>query len=330
MTSHEGSEKKHMLGTKTRSAVFLVIVMLATPFNVPAVTDKSGAAGQDPGQERAKIGSAPAVLWTDPIDIKSRDLFYGCGSKDRQPQGKFRFIEESLNGANPKIDVRDSDGVRWGVKMGMEARPETAASRLVWAAGYFTNEDYYLRELHVKELPDLSRGEQFVKGDKILGVRMKRHNKGEHKIGNWTWKDSPFAGTRELNGLRVMMELINNTDLKPEHLVIYDVNGVEQRYFITDLGGTFGQPGTHFYNRSKGVLKDFQSYPLIQKAGPEYVDFWYFKHVPRADAKWIGGILARLSDEQISDAFRAAGFSPEEVVGFTRKVRQKINELTSL
>ena len=32
--------------------------------------------------------------------------------------------------------VRDAKGVKWSVKLGIEARPEVAASRLVWAVGY--------------------------------------------------------------------------------------------------------------------------------------------------------------------------------------------------
>jgi hypothetical protein len=44
-------------------------------------------------------------------------------------------------------------------------------------------------------------------------------------------------------------------------------------------------------------------------------------------ATWPAG---QLSDQQISDAFRAAQFSPEEVEGFTKKVREKINELQQL
>jgi len=64
--------------------------------------------------------------------------------------------------------------------------------------------------------------------------------------------------------------------------------------------------------------------------GPEFIDFWSFKHIPRQHAKWIGGYLAQLSDDQIKDAFRAAGFSPAEVEGFAQKVREKINELVNL
>lgn len=318
------------LNTKARFAALLVIAMLVCSSGASAATGKDGS--EQPKhfhKAAAKIGSAPAVLWTNPADLESRDLFYGCGGKRHQPRGKLKFIAEEHHGINPKFDVRDADGVRWGVKLGAEARPEVAASRLLWAAGYFANEDYYVSELPVR-IPSLSRGQEFIQNDKIMGVRLKRHNKHEQKIGYWTWNNNPFAGTRELNGLKVMMELINNTDLKPEHLLIYDADGHEQRYFINDLGGSFGRAGSHFYNRTKGVLKDFESFPLIQKAGPEYLDFWYFKQVPRADAKWIGGILARLSDAQIRDAFRAAGFSPKEVEGFTRKVRAKIRELTSL
>jgi hypothetical protein len=37
-----------------------------------------------------------------------------------------------------------------------------------------------------------------------------------------------------------------------------------------------------------------------------------------------------LSPDQVRDAFRAAGYSPEEVDGFTAVVEQRIGELTEL
>ena len=313
---------------KSRSFTALAIALLFTVCLGPLIFGQQKSGGVEKKPHKADP-STPAVLWVDPVDLESRDLFYGCGGKDHQPKGKLTFIGENLNGVNPKFDVRDSQGVRWGVKLGNEARPEVAASRLVWAVGYFANEDYYLAELPAK-IPKLQRGESLVNDDKIRGVRLKRHNKNDHRVGYWTWNENPFAGTKELSGLKIMMEIINNTDLKPEHLVIRQLKGRERQYFVTDLGGTFGRAGAHFYNRSKGVLKDYNSYPLIQKAGPQYVDFWYFKHIPREHAKWIGDILARLSDQQIRDAFRAGGFTPVEVEGYTKKVRAKIAELAVL
>jgi len=278
---------------------------------------------------RPKLNDSPAVLWREPKDITTRDLFYGPGGKDHQPNGKLSFIKENLNGTNPKFDVRDESGVRWGVKMGAEARPETAATRLIWAVGYFANEDYYLPELNISGDMQLTRGKALIEQGTIHGVRLKRHNKGEQNIANWSWDKNPFVGTKELDGLKIMMEIICNTDLKTVQQHVYDMHGVEQRYIAADVGSSFGKAGKTVL-RTKGKLKDYQSLPLIKNAGPDFIDFWHFKHIPREHARWIGGYLAQLSGEQINDAFRAAGFIPDEVDGFAAKVREKINELKSL
>src|SRR5579883_2997158 len=47
------------------------------------------------------------ILWMQPTDIGTRDLFYGAGGKDNQPQGKLTFVEEDMSGSNPKIVVKD-------------------------------------------------------------------------------------------------------------------------------------------------------------------------------------------------------------------------------
>jgi hypothetical protein len=301
----------------------VLLVLFTAMANMAAWAPKGSKA------PKAKLGSAPAVLWREPVDIKSRDLFYGPGGPNHQPHGKLSFIKEKFNGVNPKFDVHDEDGTRWAVKIGNEAKPETAATRLVWAVGYFTNEDYYLSELNVAGDMNLRRGGALRHRTQLKDLRLKRHTEGEHEIADWGWEDNPFVGTRELNGLKIMMELICNVDLKSPNQHVYDINGVEQRYIAADLGSSFGMAGkTMFY--TKGVLKDFQSRPLIKDAGPEFIDFWRFKHIPREHAKWIGGYLAQLSDDQIRDAFRAAGFSPREIEGYTQKVREKINELVNL
>ena len=57
---------------------------------------------------------------------------------------------------------------------------------------------------------------------------------------------------------------------------------------------------------------------------------WIGKHIPRADAKWIGSLLAQLSPDQIRDAFRAAGYSEAEIESYTETVISRIQELNSL
>ena len=315
-----------MFNRNSRIQLVVSIFLLALALNTPALGGKDG----DEDTKKPKLGSAPAVIWREPVDIKTRDLFYGQGGSEHQPKGTFTFLQEKLHGVNPKFDVRDDSGILWGVKMGEEAKPETAATRLIWAVGYFTNEDYYLPELTVRGDLTLTRGQTMIRDDTVRkGVRLKRHNKGEHQVADWSWDKNPFVGTKELDGLKIMMEIICNTDLKTEQQHVYDVRGTEQRYVAADVGSSFGKAGKEFL-RSKGKLSDYESSPLIKNAGPDYIDFWHFKHIPREHAIWIGQYLTQLSDQQLRDAFRAGGFSPQEIEGFSRKVREKINELVNL
>src|SRR5205814_3478958 len=140
-----------------------------------------------------------AVAWQAAANIDSLDLFHGPGGIEHAARGTFTCVEEDLRGTNPKVVVRDADGVQWTAKVGPEARPETAATRLVWAAGYFANEDYFVPNLTVRGLPvHLTRGRKWVApGGVLRDVRMKRHLKDEKKIGNWEWSNNRFSGTRE-------------------------------------------------------------------------------------------------------------------------------------
>ena len=306
------------------------------------------------------------VLWSNPTDITSRNLFYGPGGKDHQPQGKFTFTKEDLDGTSPKFFVRDQDGVKWKVKLGSEARPETAASRLTWGVGYFANEDYFVSDLQVENLPPhLHRGQKFIEARSFLAnissvpnVRLKRYLKGEEKSGNWAWGQSPFTGTRELNGLRVLMALLNNWDLTDDNNAAYEEesDGTPREVFmVTDLGSTFG-PGrlTWPLSRSRGNLSAYRHAKFISRTTPGYVDFqtpgrpsffflftpreyahkleirWIGRHIPRGDAKWLGQLLAQLSPQQIRDAFRAAGYSAQDVEGFAQVVESRISQLQEL
>jgi hypothetical protein len=303
--------------------------------------------------EKSPPGGVP-VLWRQPDDIAVRDLLYGPGGKAHEPRGNFRFIEEDFSGSNPKFKVKDEQGVKWRVKLGREAQPETSATRLLWAAGYFTDEDYYLPEMHVQGIKTLARGPNLVSANgTVRGARLERHIPGEKKIGRWSWFKNPFVGTREFNGLKVLMALINNTDLKGDNNSIYDEEGLERRYVVGDLGATFGKTGS-IVSQSIGNLPDYSDSKFIRRIRSEDVDFvmhsrppflfllalpYYVgrtrmqevvKHIPSSDAKWIGGLLSQLSERQIQDAFRAGGFGPQQVDGYARVLRWRIAELNRL
>jgi hypothetical protein len=307
--------------------------------------------------------SAPVLLWRTPALIASRNLFYGPGGPEHQPHGTFTFLKEDMGGSNPKFVVRDQGGVKWKVKLGPEARPETVASRLTWAVGYFTNEDYFLQDLQIRNMPaHLHRGQKLVGPDgSVHNVRLKRYLEGERKIGDWHWRQDPFSGTRELNGLRVMMALINNWDLKDVNNSVYQEvdsggsGGPEEIYMVSDLGASFGTSGLNCpHEKAKGNVESYSRSKFVSKITPSYVDFsvparpalvyvfnpweffnrlrlcWIGKHIPRADARWIGQLLVQLSGKQIRNAFEAAGYSPQDVEGFSRVVENRIAELNKL
>src|SRR5215475_2020333 len=121
-------------------------------------------------RKRQHAGKA-SVLWRDPGDIRRRDLFYGPGSKELAPQPPFHFMKEVKEGGMPKFEVEDARGVKWRVKLGPEAQAETVATRLVWAAGYNTEESYYFDRAQIGGMGKLSRGQRYVQGDSVIGAR---------------------------------------------------------------------------------------------------------------------------------------------------------------
>jgi hypothetical protein len=312
--------------------------------------------------EKAKTTQAePPLIWQNPGDISSRNLLYGSGGEKGRPDSSVTFEKEDTEGSNPKFDVHDQDGEKWKVKLGVEARPETAATRLLWAVGYFTENDYLVPELRVKNLPPhLHRGQNFISsGGLVKDARVKRHPQHTEKEDTWRWKKNPFYGTREFNGLRVMMSLFNNWDVKDENNAIYqDKRSGTEMYLASDLGASFGSIGYRLgAGRGKGSLDLYKKSKFISRVHDGKVDFaspahstviqllgiftipnfvtrmrlrWIGRNIPVEDAKWIGGLLAQLKPEQVQDAFRAAGYSDKDVMTYSRVVEKRIAELGTL
>lgn len=329
----------------------LVLAPLILIFSLPVASQKK--AGHRHFGEDADL---PAVLWRDPGDIASLNLIYGAGGRAHapNPNATFTFIKNVEHGTSPKFDVKDERGVLWRVKLGEEVQPETAATRLLWAVGYFVDEDYFLPQIRVTGLPPrLHKGQKYVSPEgTVRHVRLERADKKIKKVGNWDWFNNPFVGTRELNGLRVMMALLNNWDLDAGNNSVYSVGG-ERHFLVSDMGATFGSTGSEA-TRSKSNPGAYAASRFTSKTTPDFVNFEMHtrpifpaaidvanyrkrvhmqditKHIPRADAKWLGQMLAQLSEEQISDCFRAAGYTAGQVETYTKMLKERIAELNAL
>ena len=275
---------------------------------------------------------AKPVLWHEPTDIASRDLFLGAGGEAMKPDlSKVTFVADETRSYSKKYRVRDGAGNEWVVKVGPEAQSETAATRLIWAAGYFADITYLVPHVDIegKGSFDNARFEARPKGQKRLGQR-------------WDWSKNPFVGTNELQGLKVLMALINNWDIQNHNnnilLVTDEATGEkEARYFDTDLGASFGKEGRfigHTRNRPDQYVADTKFISGVEQGMVRFDYKGKNKHlitdITVAQAKWLGNILSQLSDQQISDAFRAANYSPEQIEALTRIVKARINELVSL
>ena len=270
------------------------------------------------------------VMWVEPADIATRDLFHGAGGKEMMPDlSQITFIREETSGYSTKYRVKDGRGRTWVAKVGKEAQPDTAANRLLWAVGYHTEIAYLVPSVTIPGKGTLSN------------VRFEARPDDMERTGDWSWDDNPFKNSPEFHGLKVMMVLINNWDIKDENNEILYVGGGEtgkgeSRYIISDLGGSLGKTGS-FMSRSRNKPEDFVKSEFIKEVKNGVVDLNYkgkrqdlFKGITIEQARWLGERLARLSDQQIMDAFRAANYTPEEIQMMTESVKERINALAAL
>ncbi len=339
-----------MILRKTLSRILLLLVILAPGFS-PLVLAGLGTQ-ENPKKDKAEKkkaqvvdgGEGRPILWTERDAIESLDLFYGPGGKEGAPDltGKIIYVDRDTKGTQKKIYVKDDKDREWTVKFGPEARPETVATRFVWAVGYHTDEDYFVERAHIDGMS----------GGDAQNVRFKRRHSGYKEVGLWTWENNPFVGTRELNGLKVLMAVMNNWDLKVDNNKVVrptkksGEDRDERIYYVGDLGATFGKTGSFAHELhlpgdppagSKDKPSQYAEQRFIDGVRDGTVRFHYKGKDPSAlkgisveNARWMGALLARLSQKQLTDAFRAGGYNDSEISTLVRAMRARIKELQDL
>lgn len=315
-----------------RFAVFTVALLLSL---------SSASIAQEKSKKKKETPQGTPILWKDPGDMTTRNLLLGAGGEEMKPDiSNITFIKDEVGGYSAGFRVQDGAGNTWVAKLGKEAQPETAASRFVWAVGYVSEIHYLFPCVHIKGAPD--KNVERCEGKGFANVRFEARPKGVKRQGAiWSWTNNPFTGTKELKGLIVMMAFLNNWDLKDDNNKLIHVLGSdgapgETHYIISDLGATFGKTGG-FMSRSRNDPEDYAKSKFIEGVEGGRVKFAYsgknsglFKDVTVDDAKWIGGLLSRLSDAQLADAFRAGNFTPEEIQTLVAAARARINQLVNL
>jgi hypothetical protein len=297
-----------------------------------------------------KLPPGENVIWTDPGDVASLDFTYGVGGQQGAPQPPFAFIEEDLSGPNPKVYVKDAAGRKWSVKWSKEAHSDVFASRLAWACGYIAQPEYYVAQGQITGVnAPLKRAGSVIRGDGSFSsarFQLRTDEPRFLKDVGWSWVNSPFRGTSQLHGLKVLMMLVSDWDNKDardqdrdSNLAIFEQqaqDGPRYLYFVADWGGSMGKWG-NVMERDKWDAKGFadQTPDFVKGVHHGMVEWGYqgqrtsdqVHDIRAADVVWLMQYLGKITDDQLRAGLVASGATPEEVESFTASLRARIVQL---
>ena len=272
--------------------------------------------------------SALKQLWIDP-GSEPRDLFWGIGGQKYapDPHAVYGFKELDTTGFSTKYEVGDGNDVEWSAKLGDEAQTEVVLSRVLWGIGYHQQPIYYLPSWTLER-----DGVKTTQSEARFRPKLKQFNRLDEY---WWWQQNPFVGTRELNGLLVVLLMFNSTDLKNDNNSLYmfkePVEEASRWFVVRDLGAAMGETGKVFPRRN--CLDCFEQHGFITAVRGDHVEFDYVgRHqellsmIRPADVQWAAGRLQRLSDQQWRDAFRAANYTDADAQRYIRKLKEKIDD----
>lgn len=277
-----------------------------------------------------------AELWQEPSS--ARDLFHGPGGERLAPTSRtFAFVAQDTSGWSPGFDVRDANGLEWSVKLGPEAQSEVVTSRILWGLGYHQPPLYYLDNWTLTGAQ--SRNQP--------AGRFRAELPNQKVVGEWSWYENPFVGSPEYGGLIVANVMLNSWDWKTSNNKIYELRAAgeapRQVYVVRDLGASLGKtsfpkflrltPMRGFGQGSRNDVAGFEEQGFIKGLDGERVRFHYngihnkiVETVTVDDVVWTCRLMARVSDAQWHDAFRAAGFAPGDQQRYIEKLKSKIRD----
>jgi hypothetical protein len=255
---------------------------------------------------------------------------------------------ESADGQVQTVNDQTKEEEPVKVKFGSddnEVYAEVAASRLLWALGFYTDAWYPVRvECHnCPENPESGNG---AKGTRtfdpaIIARKFKGHKMyevGKNDQG-WSWKELELVNGRptyERDALELVAAFIVHSDNKPpqQRLACSGIKLDESTHPITttcsssmmvvqDVGATFGGGGSFTSNDSAKVNLDKWSgnklWKTVGTAGPNAPqcqarlnksltakDGLGDPMISEEGRRFLAGLMCQLSDSQIADLFRVA------------------------
>jgi hypothetical protein len=268
-----------------------------------------------------------AQLWIDPGGAP-RDLFWGVGGRQYAPapDAVYKVTGKDDLGFSVSFDVEGPDKTEWSAKIGPEAQTEVVMSRILWGLGYHQPPLYYLPSWQADQKGVQPRRESEARFRPKL-PQLKRLDE------YWLWADNPFSGTPQFKGLLAIMLMLNSTDLKDDNNRIYELrepwDGASRWFLVRDIGAALGDTGKLFPRRN--WLAGFERNPFLTSVTAQAVQFHYkgrhqelLSMITPADVQWGAQQMARLTDAQWRDAFRAGNYAGPIADRYIARIKEKI------
>jgi hypothetical protein len=283
-----------------------------------------------------------AVLWRDPAQVEPLPA---------PPRPPFTFVREDLSGTQPKLFARDAAGRTWNVKFGYEVKTESFCWRVVRACGNFVEPSFYVAEGRLEAFRGMRRAAPGLSPDgRFRSARFQLRDPNLRFLASryWRWDRRPWAGTKELSGLKILIMLFSNWDNKDAragkggpNTGIFErrENGAtEHLYAFTDWGSGLGRWGPAS-RRTNWKCEDYAAQtPAFVKRTGDGVEFaWegainegFRDGIPAEHVAWLLRYLGRVTDAQLRTGLKESGASDAEAECFANAIRARIEQLSAV
>jgi hypothetical protein len=309
-----------------------------------------GDLGRQDADRSTIPATQPAILWRAPSGIGMENWTCGSAGCDHAPAPPFHFEKEDMEGTFPKLTVTDAKGRTWSVKFGVKVMPESFSSRFVAALGYVVEPSYYVASGKLDDASKLSRARGYVKSDgTFVRARFQLRDKNTLEFlpkHAWSLTDNPFVGTHELAGLRVLLMMLSNWDVKDfrsgeesSNTAVFRGPGGELLYSFFDWGSTLGRWG-NITRRTRSDCTGFSAdTPRLITGVRDNVVVWGYsgKHeeivrngITVDDLRWLDPYLSAITDEQIRAGLKASGANDRENATCTEALESRIHQVQTV
>jgi hypothetical protein len=279
-----------------------------------------------------------AQIWT-PVRVSDMDLRRGP-----QEEGAFEpnaavscdYVEEKLQGAQPKFDCRLADGTVVKVKYGGhgEVQGEVLATRLLWALGFGADRMYpvIVTCRGCAADPWTKRhavAETHVFDPAVIERKAPGHAIDTSKVKGWSWTELNVvdrtqggAPVEQRQALALLAVFIQHTDSKPEQQRLVclsrgdagEAGCAKPFMLLNDVGQTFGK--ANYLNRDNISSVNFDGWSKTRIWEDEKSCVGHMAlsrtgtlehpRISEAGRAFLSGLLTQLTDGQLRDLFEVA------------------------